>query len=160
MEFNQDFRDMLVALNEANVKYLVVGAYAVAAHGYPRIPTDTHGYPRATGDLDLWIQATAESASGVMQALRVFGAPTHEIDEADFAVPSIVFQIGVPPGRIDLLTSVSGLEFESAWLNRVQLNIDDVSFYVVGLKDLIQNKRASGRPKDLADIAGLVAENK
>jgi len=150
MEFNQDFRDMLVALNEANVKYLVVGAYAVAAHGYPR----------ATGDLDLWIQATAESASGVMQALRVFGAPTHEIDEADFAVPSIVFQIGVPPGRIDLLTSVSGLEFESAWLNRVQLNIDDVSFYVVGLKDLIQNKRASGRPKDLADIAGLVAENK
>jgi len=81
MEFNQDFRDMLVALNEANVKYLVVGAYAVAAHGYPR----------ATGDLDLWIQATAESASGVMQALRVFGAPTHEIDEADFAVPSIVF---------------------------------------------------------------------
>jgi len=150
MEFNQDFRDMLVALNEANVKYLVVGAYAVAAHGYPR----------ATGDLDLWIQATAESASGVMQALRVFGAPTHEIDEADFAVPSIVFQIGVPPGRIDLLTSVSGLEFESAWLNRVQLNIDDVSFYVVGLKDLLQNKRASGRPKDLADIAGLVAENK
>jgi len=150
MEFNQDFRDMLVALNEANVKYLVVGAYAVAAHGYPR----------ATGDLDLWIQATAESASGVMQALRVFGAPTHEIDEADFAVPSIVFQIGVPPGRIDLLTSVSGLEFESAWLNRVQLNIDDVSFYVVGLKDLIQNKRASGRPKDLADIAGLDAENK
>ena len=150
MEFNQDFRDMLVALNEAKVKYLVVGAYAVAAHGYPR----------ATGDLDIWVQATTQSASGVMQALRAFGAPTHEINEADFTVPSIVFQIGIPPGRIDLLTSVSGLVFEAAWLNRVELTIDNVSFGVVGLDDLIQNKRASGRPKDLADIVGLNDEKK
>ncbi len=150
MEFNQDFHDMLVALNKSNGKYLVVGAYAVAAHGCPR----------ANGHLDLCAQATAESASSVMQALRFFDAPTPEIDEAYFPAPSIVFQIGVPPATIDLLTSFSGPEFEAAWLNRIEINIDDVSFCVIGLNDLIQNKRASGRPKDLADIAGTNAENK
>ena len=101
MEFNQDFRDMLVALNDASVHYLVVGAYAVAAHGFPR----------ATGDLDIWVRADPESAPKLLRALHVFGAPMHEITEADFASPSVVFQIGIPPGRIDILTVVSGLEF-------------------------------------------------
>lgn len=145
MEFNQDFRDMLVALNDASVDYLVVGAYAVAAHGFPR----------ATGDLDIWVRADAESAPKVFSALQVFGAPLHEIKETDFASPSVVFQIGVPPGRIDLLTIVSGLEFDSAWNNRISLTIDDVTFPVIGRADLIANKLATGRPKDLADIAGL-----
>jgi hypothetical protein len=105
MEFNNDFRDMLVALNDAQVDYLVVGAYAVAAHGFPR----------ATGDLDIWIRATPDSAKKVMRALRVFGAPMEQIEETDFASPSVVFQIGIPPGRIDILTLVSGVTFESAW---------------------------------------------
>lgn len=145
MEFNQDFRDMLVALNDASVDYLVVGAYAVAAHGFPR----------ATGDLDIWVRADAESAPKVLSALQAFGAPLHEIKETDFASPSVVFQIGIPPGRIDLLTIVSGLEFDSAWNNRISLTIDDVTFPVIGRADLIANKLATGRPKDLADIAGL-----
>ena len=147
MEFNQDFRDMLSALNDASVDYLVVGAYAVAAHGFPR----------ATGDLDIWVRANPESAPKVLKALQVFGAPMHEIDESDFASPSVVFQIGIPPGRIDILTMVSGLDFDSAWTNKISLTIDDVTFPVIGRADLISNKRATGRPKDLADIAGLEA---
>ena len=145
MEFNRDFRDMLLALNDADVDFLVVGAYAVAAHGFPR----------ATGDLDIWVRADSESAPKVLAALKVFGLPMHEITEADFASPSVVFQIGVPPGRIDILTVVSGLQFDSAWTNRIELTIDDVTFPVIGRSDLITNKRATGRPKDLADIAGL-----
>lgn len=145
MEFNQDFRDMLLALSDADVDFLVVGAYAVAVHGFPR----------ATGDLDIWVRADSASAPKVLAALKAFGAPMHEITEADFASPSVVFQIGVPPGRIDILTIVSGLQFDSAWKNRIELTIDDVTFPVIGRSDLITNKRATGRPKDLADIAGL-----
>ena len=147
MEFNQDFRDMLLALSDADVDFLVVGAYAVAVHGFPR----------ATGDLDIWVRADNSSAPKVLSALKVFGAPMHELTEADFASPSVVFQIGVPPGRIDILTIVSGLQFDSAWKNRIELTIDDVTFPVIGRSDLITNKRATGRPKDLADIAGLEA---
>ena len=149
MEFNQDFRDMLLALSDAKVDFLVVGAYAVAAHGFPR----------ATGDLGIWVRADSESAPKVLAALKAFGAPMHEIAEADFASPSVVFQIGVPPGRIDILTVVSGLQFDSAWKNRIELTIDDVTFPVIGRSDLIANKRATGRPKDLADIAGLEASD-
>lgn len=145
MEFNKDFSDMLVALNDANVEFLVVGAYAVAAHGYPR----------ATGDLDIWVRSDVESAPKMLRALRAFGAPMDAISESDFASPSIVFQIGVPPGRIDILTFVSGLEFDSAWKNRVELTVAGVTFPVIGRNDLITNKRASGRPKDLADLHGL-----
>jgi hypothetical protein len=145
MEFNNDFKDMLFALNNAEVNYLVVGAYAVAVHGYPR----------ATGDLDIWVQANLETAPKVVQALRAFGAPMEEIDESDFSEPRIVFQIGVPPGRIDILTLVSGLTFDQAWPNRILLEVDDVAIPVIGLDDLIANKRSSGRPKDLADLHGL-----
>lgn len=147
MEFNQDFRDILVALNDADVDYLVVGAYAVAAHGFPR----------ATGDLDIWVRADPESAPKVLEALRVFGAPMREISTSDFVSPSVVFQIGIPPGRIDILTMVTGLDFGSAWANRISLTIDGVTFPLIGRADLIANKRATGRPKDLADIAGLEA---
>jgi hypothetical protein len=145
MEFNTDFRDMLLALNAAKVDYLVVGAYAVAAHGYPR----------ATGDLDIWVRATPESAIKIISALRAFGAPLTGVSEGDFATPSIVLQIGLPPGRIDILTAVSGLQFNIAWPNRWELTIDNVTFPVIGRSDLIVNKRATGRPKDLADLHGL-----
>jgi hypothetical protein len=147
MEFNKDFSDMLLALNDAEVPYLVVGAYAVAVHGFPR----------ATGDLDIWVRADAATAPRVMKALRAFGAPVHEVTEADFAHPSVVFQIGVPPGRIDILTVVSGLDFDGAWENRVMVTIENVVFPVIARADLLINKRAAGRPKDLADLHGLEA---
>ena len=145
MDFNQDFRDMLVALNDAEVDYLVVGAYAVAAHGFPR----------ATGDLDIWVRANPESAENLLNALTVFGAPMHDVSAADFSSPSIVFQIGVPPGRIDILTDGSGVNFDAAWANRMTVEIDGVKLSIIGRSDLIANKRATGRPKDIADLAFL-----
>ena len=146
MEFNTDFSDMLLELSAAKVDYLVVGAYAVAAHGHPR----------ATGDLDIWVRADSKTAPRIMLALKNFGAPVGEVNESDFANPSIIFQIGVPPGRIDIITTVSGLEFDSAWENRVALTIEEVSFPVLGFDDLIANKRASGRPKDIVDLEALL----
>jgi hypothetical protein len=150
MDLNPDFKDMLLALKDASVDYLVVGAYAVAAHGFPR----------ATGDLDIWIRANKETAPRVMTALAVFGAPMHEVSESDFSTPSIVFQIGIPPGRIDILTIVSGVDFDSAWNNRLPIILDGITFDVIGLADLIENKKASGRPKDLADLAALESMEK
>lgn len=147
MDLNSDFRDMLLALNGADAAYLVVGAYAVAAHGHPR----------ATGDLDIWVRADEENAGKVFRAIQVFGAPLHEISESDFSVPSVVFQIGVPPGRIDIHTVVSGIEFCGAWESRLEVTMDGITFPVVGRSDLIANKRASGRPKDLADLDALGA---
>lgn len=145
MDLNPDFRDMLHALNDADADFLVVGAYAVAAHGYPR----------ATGDLDIWVRADVDNASKVIAALSAFGAPMDQISEEDFASPAIVFQIGVPPGRIDILTDVSGVDFGTAWDARLSITIDDITFPVLGRADLVANKRASGRPKDLADLDAL-----
>lgn len=145
MDLNPDFRDMLYALNVADADFLVVGAYAVAAHGHPR----------ATGDLDIWVRADVDNASKVVAALSAFGAPMDQISEEDFASPSIVFQIGVPPGRIDILTDLSGVDFGTAWDSRISITIDDITFPVLGRADLVANKRASGRPKDLADLDAL-----
>ena len=136
---------MLLALKDANVDFLVVGAYAVAAHGYPK----------AIGDLDIWIRADDGTAPRVMCALAAYGAPISELSVADFSAPSIVFQIGVPPGRIDILTTVSGVDFACAWKNRMPIKLDDIAFDVIGRADLITNKKASGRPKDFADVAAL-----
>ena len=145
MDLNPDFRDMLHALNDADADFLVVGAYAVAAHGHPR----------ATGDLDIWVRADVDNAPKVIAALSAFGAPLEQISEEDFASPSIVFQIGVPPGRIDILTDISGVDFGTAWDSRLSITIDDITFPVLGRADLVANKRASGRPKDLADLDAL-----
>ena len=145
MDLNTDFRDMLSALNDAESDYLVVGAYAVAAHGHPR----------ATGDLDIWVRASVDNAAKVLQALKAFGAPTQEITQSDFAHPSIVFQIGVPPGRIDILTVVSGITFDEAWPNRMNVEMDGILVPVLSREDLLINKRASGRAKDIADLESL-----
>src|SRR5262245_65310908 len=102
---NPDFVDLLRAFADADVRFMIVGAYALAVHGRPR----------ATGDLDVWIDATPENASRVMKALAAFGAPLSEITEADFAHPGVVYQIGVAPGRIDILTELTGVTFEQAW---------------------------------------------
>ena len=145
MDLNPDFRDILLALSDADVDFLVVGAYAVAVHGYPR----------ATGDLDIWVRADKTTAPRVIRALASFGAPMHEISEEDFASPAIVFQIGVPPSRVDILTEILGVDFDAAWKNRVQVTIDGIGFSVIGRSDLIESKKSAGRPKDLADIAEL-----
>ncbi len=145
MDLNPDFRDMLHALNDADADFLVVGAYAVAAHGHPR----------ATGDLDIWVRADGNNAPKVIAALSAFGAPMDQIKEEDFTSPSIVFQIGVPPGRIDILTEVSGVDFAAAWDSRMSITIDGITIPVLGRADLVANKRASGRPKDWADLDAL-----
>lgn len=142
---NPDFLDLLRAFIAADVRFLIVGAYALAAHGRPR----------ATGDLDVWLDATPDNAARVVDALRAFGAPLHDVSATDFATPGIVYQIGVAPGRIDLLTTLTGVDFSAAWPNRVQRRIGDLDADFIGLQDFIANKRAVGRTKDLADIEGL-----
>lgn len=145
---NRDFVDMLSALSEAGAEFLVVGAHALAAHGTPR----------ATGDLDLWVRPSEENARRVWSALIRFGAPLVGLREADLTEPDLVIQFGVPPVRIDLLTSVSGLTFESAWPERMEVEIDGLTVPVLGRRALIENKRAAGRPKDLADLHALEGE--
>jgi hypothetical protein len=145
MQSNSDFEEILLAFNAAEVNYLVVGAYAVAAHARPR----------ATGDIDLWVEVSPENAQRVLRALARFGAPMDEINEATFREAEIVLQIGVAPIRIDILTSIDGVSFDEAWPNRVASTIGDVPTHVLGRLDLIRNKRAAGRPKDLADLERL-----
>ena len=142
---NRDFVEMLSALSAAGADFLIVGAHALAAHGRPR----------ATGDLDLWVRPTPENADRVWSALQVFGAPLFDLAKADLASPAVVFQIGVPPCRIDILTEISGVRFEDAWRRRIVLRIEEQDLPFLGREDLLANKRAAGRAKDLGDIAWL-----
>ncbi|MDZ4848561.1 MAG: hypothetical protein SGI77_04655 [Pirellulaceae bacterium] len=135
-------------MNDAKAEYLVVGAYAMAAHGCPR----------STGDIDFWVRPTPENAARVWAALTLFGAPMSKIDLEDFSTPDIVFQIGLAPQRIDLLTSISGVNFDDAWPNRLVADLDGVRADVIGRKHLLQNKISSGRPKDLVDADVLRSE--
>jgi hypothetical protein len=140
---------MLSALSAAGAEYLVVGAHALAAHGLPR----------ATGDLDVWVHSTPENARRVWRALEEFGAPLHDLTPEDLSRPEVVFQIGVPPRRIDLLTSITGVTFDEAWDHRVTVEIEGASIPVLGRDELVRNKRAVGRTRDLADVEELEAEN-
>ena len=142
---NPDFVDLLRAFVAADVRFLVVGAYALALHGRPR----------ATGDLDVWVDATPDNAARVMGALRAFGAPTADIAEADFAREGVTYQIGLPPGRIDLLTQLTGLTFAEAWPDRLHRAFGEVDVDFIGRDAFLRNKRATGRPKDLGDIEGM-----
>ena len=144
---NEDFTDLLRSLVKEEVRFLVVGAYAMAAHGVPR----------ATGDIDIWVAADDANAARVFRALAQFGAPVGALglSALDFAAPDSVVQIGLPPRRIDILTGVSGIGFDAAWDRRASFRFADVTVPVVGRDDLITNKRAAGRPKDLADLAVL-----
>jgi hypothetical protein len=136
---------MLNALNDAGAEYLVVGAHALGAYGQPR----------ATGDFDIWIRTTPENVDRVWVALETFGAPRRKLTKADLCTPDNVYQIGVAPYRIDIVTSITGVEFEDAWVNRNQTTIDGIRVAVISRDDLLKNKRATGRPKDLADVAWL-----
>jgi predicted nucleotidyltransferase len=145
LTLNRDYYDMLSALCDAKADFLVVGAFALAAHGYPR----------ATGDIDIWIRRTADNANRVMAALQQFQAPLMGLSKEDLQTPGVVFQIGVAPRRIDILTSISAVEFEEAWQERKEVNVDGLRFFVIGRESLIRNKRATGRPKDELDARWL-----
>lgn len=141
-----DFRDLLCELSAADVRFLIVGGYAVAFHGRPR----------ATKDLDVWVEASPENARRVLRALRAFGAPLYGLTERDLETPEMGLQIGVAPQRIDVITRVSGLLFEEAWPNRVEATVPpDLRCPFVGLADLLRNKRSAARPQDLADVDAL-----
>lgn len=142
---NRDFVEMLDALSAAGAEYLIVGAHALAAHGHPR----------ATGDLDIWIRPSRDNAARVWTALTRFGAPLQELQVDDLAEADIVFQIGIVPARIDLLTSITGVSFDEAWSRRAVIEIEGRTLPFLSREDLIRNKSALGRPRDLADLDDL-----
>jgi hypothetical protein len=140
---NPDFRDMLSEFSDAGVEYLLVGAYALAVHGFPR----------ATGDLDLWVRPDSVNARRVLHALVRFGAPVADFTEQDLSTRGTVIQIGVVPGRIDVLTDIEGVEFAVAWKSRLETQIEGITVPVLDRICLLKNKRACGRPKDMIDAA-------
>ena len=141
---NQDSRDVLLALLDAGARFLVVGAHAMAVHGVPR----------ATGDLDVWVSPDRANSERVWRALLEFGAPVQQLglSREDLETPGMVIQVGLPPRRIDFLTEATGLVFEEAWQNRTTHVVDSHEVPFVSRQDLVRNKRALGRPKDLADL--------
>src|SRR5450631_229021 len=142
---NKDYKEMLECLLGENVRFLLVGAYAVAVHGFPR----------ATKDIDFFVWATPENAANVMRALAKFGAPLHDISESDLSSEGTVFQIGSSPRRIDIITNISGVKFDQAYANKATIFIEGIGVPVISLEDLIANKRASARLQDLADVEKL-----
>lgn len=142
---NRDFAEMLSALSAEGAEVLVVGGYAVAGHGLPR----------ATGDIDLWVRPTAENAARVWRALERFGAPRSRLTPESLVEPDVVYQIGLPPNRIDILTSIDGVAFDEAWRERVSSTVDGITFQMISKRHLLANKRATGRPQDLADVSRL-----
>jgi hypothetical protein len=147
---NRDFRDLLAEFNAQGVEYLVVGAHALAAHGHVR----------ATKDLDVWVRPEVENARRVLKALRAFGTPLHDLTETDLTTPGLIFQIGVPPVRIDVLTAIDGVEFAEAWPARLLTKFVDQQVAVLSKEHLIKNKRAAGRMQDLADVERLEAKGR
>jgi hypothetical protein len=141
----QDFKDLLALLEEHSVEYLLVGGYAVGIYGYAR----------ATVDLDIWVRRSIENAKKVEAALCKFGFPLDRVRLEEFTEPDTVFQMGVPPSRLDILTSVSGVEFDEAFDRRVRATLDGVEINLISLADLRTNKLATGRPKDLNDVQEL-----
>ena len=144
---NEDFRDVVVLFADGGVEFVIVGAYALSFHGAPR----------ASGDIDLFVRPTGENAQKVFAALVKFGAPlpAHGVKPEDFAVPGTVYQVGLPPRRIDVLTAISGVTFDEAWTSRVATGVEGRAVHVIGREEYIRNKLAAGREKDLADAARL-----
>ncbi len=144
---HDDFRDLLVLFADAGVEFVIVGAYALAFHGAPR----------ASGDIDLFVRATPDNAVRIFGALARFGAPLESagVTARDFTEPGAVYQIGLPPRRIDVLTQISGVEFEEAWRSRVTAQLDGRVVGFIGRAALLKNKEAAGRPQDLADVVRL-----
>ncbi len=142
---NQDYRDILSAFSEEKVEYLLVGAFALAAHGLPR----------ATGNLDLWVKPETANGERVMKALRTFGAPVKNLSADDFTRQDAVVQIGAAPQRIDVMTTLDGVAFDTARARRLDVELDGIRIPVLSRSDLATNKRAVGRPQDIADASWL-----
>jgi hypothetical protein len=143
-----DFRELLLEFNAASVEYLVVGAHALAVYGHVR----------ATKDLDVWIRPDSENADKVIAALTSFGAPLNDLSPEDLTSPDTVFQIGIEPLRIDLLTSIDGVDFAEAWIDRFESRFADVPVNVISRRHLIKNKLSTNRLQDRADVEQLQAD--
>ena len=148
MEVQKDFRELLELFNKHNVEYMIVGGYALAFHGAPRY----------TGDLDIFIRSDSLNAQRIMRALEDFGFESVGLTAADFERLDNVIQLGVPPIRVDIVTSLTGISWESAFENRVQGRYGDVQVHYIGREQFILNKLSMGRKKDLADIEALGEE--
>ena len=142
---NPNFKELLLAFNAHDVEYLIVGAHALAAHGHVR----------ATKDLDIWVRPEKANAQKVLQALSDFGAPLMDLTVDDLSRKQTIFQIGLPPIRIDIVTSIDGVEFAEAWPDRLEILYAGVPAFVISRHDLITNKRTAGRLQDLADVQEL-----
>ena len=142
---NEDYKEMLQCLADEGAKFLIVGAYALAAHGYPR----------ATMDIDIWVMPSRDNAEAVLRALRRFGAPLRGLTIDDLQRDDTIFQIGVAPRRIDIITGASGLQFEETFHRSAEIRIEGLRVRIPSVDDLIRNKKASGRTKDLADAEAL-----
>lgn len=142
---NKDFKEFVELLNSIGVEYLIVGGYALAAHGHPRY----------TGDLDIWIRTTEGNIDRLLDALARFGFGSLGLTRKDFLEPGTIVQLGYPPARIDLLTAIDGVEFGACHARRVVMTIAGVDLPIIGLDEFRANKRASGRAKDLADLESL-----
>ncbi len=142
---NSDFAEMLFALSAAGVDFIIVGAHALAAHGSPR----------ATGDLDIWVRPSHANAERTMQALAAFGAPLFDLSAEDLTHTDTVFQMGVPPSRIDILAGITGVSFDDAWRRRVFVTVEGLDVPVLSKQDFVTNKRLVDPPKDRADLALL-----
>jgi hypothetical protein len=148
MEVQKDFKELLELLNGHNVEYMIVGAFALAFHGVPRF----------TGDIDIYVRPTPENAQNILSALERFGFGSLNLEAEDFLKPDSVIQLGVPPVRIDILTSITGVSWEDACCEKVEGFYSNVPVFFIGKEQYIANKRALGRKKDLADIEALGEE--
>ena len=145
MEIQQDFKELLELLNRHNVEYIIVGAYALAHYGAPRY----------TGDIDIYVKPSPENAERIISALSDFGFGSLDLSSGDFCLPRRVIQLGIPPVRIDIITSISGVTWEEAYENKISGSYGDVAVYFLGRNEYIANKRATGRKKDIADLEAI-----
>jgi len=142
---NQDFKEFIQLLNHNQVKYLIIGGYAVAVHGHPRY----------TKDIDIWIEMSQENAQKLIQALTEFGFGSLGLKAEDFQTPDQIIQLGYPPSRIDLITTPDGIDFKTCYQSKIEVIIDKIAVYFIDLENLRKNKQASGRMQDLADLENL-----
>lgn len=147
MKLPDDFRDFLKLLNDHRIRYLLIGGYAVGLHGYPR----------ATGDLDIWVDSQPENSERLTAAVRKFGFDLPEVLPETFQKADTIFRMGRPPIRIEIHTSISGVEFEKCFKERILKTIDGININLINLENLLTNKRAAGRHRDLDDIENLIS---
>jgi hypothetical protein len=139
---NEDYKEMLQVLSENKVRFLIVGAYAMGIYGYPR----------ATGDFDIWVENTKDNSERIYKALSQFGAPLTEINPGTFSEKGIIFQIGVAPRRIDIISHIDGVEFKEAYKNKEEIEIEAIKIPFISKQSLIKNKESTGREKDRLDV--------